>query len=345
MGQFKFGYRVTSDRMSTELEFIDDDSLHISRPTLLIFGGNPTTSDSEAGRYARTLRNWLGDSCTEKDIDIISVVYNDGLPLKDETHYNYNYDYDALSDQVLLPLVIDNNGEKFSYETASKKLSRLTVFGHSAGAFVLDRIMARFQTKLAEMGYLENEIINLCQQIKFLAFSPYAMVNAPISSVYITPYYDYLGSFYKSLNYLNQRSNLQYTTSKFDLKKQFDSMENNFDNANALNQMLFNEIEKSGFFMGSDGQSSMVVAPAKLSKNNESDHGLIGIVCGPNNENSPLATSVGKKITKFIKYVLSDFTKNSIKNVEKNKTQKVDFMKLQDKCLDIFNANSKKAEK
>ncbi len=344
MDQFKIGYRRTDDRSSTALEFDDKNEFKISKPTIVIFGGNPTTIESEAGRYARTVDNWLagfGDINRSK-FDIVSVVYANGSPLENNLFLaGSDYDYNELAETIFLPLIANEQKQKLDVNLALKNLSLVSFFGHSAGAYVMDNIMDKFLRYAIKLGYTDDEIFQMCRQIKFLTFAPYQMVDAPIKSIYITPSFDELNSFYKAIEFMATKDNVS-TNNNIDLKKYMNMLNNHSPRFLKYGQKMADSVENDGIMTMFDNKDTLVVTPWKLSKNEQSDHGLVGIVRGPNNEISLFSTDIGIKISDFIEKILKEYLSNSISNLDKQVPEEININKLNKFCRKLFTVEKPK---
>ena len=184
---------VTYDKKTNSIQRRELDASAItiddSKKTAIIFCGNHTKDLNSAYAYGWNFLNWIKSSPSMDQVVAYSIFYK-----RQPLFYNFQpdptMDYGGLS-KAIFEQVIDG---KNSAEQVSQSLGNITLFGHSAGGLVVDRITKHFGNMLKERGFSNDDVKTIYDSMVFVGYSPFALVEAPIKKVYIAPMYDTIGS-------------------------------------------------------------------------------------------------------------------------------------------------------
>lgn len=143
---------------------IETEECIITRPTILILGGDGVETEEEANGYAKAVGNFCAPFLP--DVDIISVCYNkEGL-----YGYNYSRNIKNLEKRIFLPLV-SRDGKRLSLEEACKNVRQLTIFGHCRGTNIFKNILEELNKDMLELGYSQAEINKVFNQLFLIAYA------------------------------------------------------------------------------------------------------------------------------------------------------------------------------
>ena len=215
----------------------------IDKPTVLVLGGNNTTTPEAANCYAKIVSGFLGQ--INEPFDIISVCYSSN----NATDFNNTIKIDSaqIANTLFFPLVCDNGGNKLPINQALKNVRRINIFTHCAGATCLNYVLNLFETLLDSKGFTNKEQQLILGQIFALNYAAQnSIVNPHIKKVYIDSAHDSTlkeESYNKVLNALLQ-TNMQgiitpQSTIKLinnqDIKLQLNNYLNSFGVVGAIN--------------------------------------------------------------------------------------------------------------
>jgi hypothetical protein len=149
----------------------------IVKPTILVLGGNKTKDVLVADSNAKCVERFVG-KCNEK-YDILSVSYGMDYMLNKEKNVR------TLSDKLFMPLVSEA-GERLPLDKAMKKMRRVNIFAHCAGASRLNDILYSFKQSMDKLGYTSTEKSEILGQISVVAYAPWSFINdRNIKKIYI----------------------------------------------------------------------------------------------------------------------------------------------------------------
>lgn len=326
---------TTREDMSAEFAPVKEDAVKLTRPTLLIFGGNDTDTMQRASDYAKTARYWL-PACDDSNqpIDIYSVAYTAFRPLKNDCglYFPTTHDYQDFADTFFLPN-LTHNGQRISLEEAKANMSKIAIFAHSAGGFVAENTLNSTRQSLLDIGYSADEITDIFSQIVLVAHSPYSFVTEPIQAVYICPFYDSLGSFAKAMEYITSQEDKYHTSVQHFKPMTFAS--------HYLSNMAkgsFNPywLDYPAVCVGN--KNTIMIAPNKLRRfgNIPEDHGLSGIIHYPKKYNMPDQSAIGRATSEIIEYTYGQAFDGTRKNIVKSV-----FLLAKEKYNDLAISNTK----
>ena len=149
----------------------------IVKPTILVLGGNKTKDVLVADSNAKSVERFVG-KCNEK-YDIFSVSYGMDYMLNKEKNAR------ILCDKLFMPLVSED-GKRLHLDEAMKKMRRVNVFAHCAGASRFNDVLSVLKQSMDKLGYTSTEKSKILGQIPVIAYAPWSFINdRNIKKVYI----------------------------------------------------------------------------------------------------------------------------------------------------------------
>lgn len=275
------------------MEKVNTSSINIKEKSIVILCGNDSRSMRRAEFYAYLCRNWLKDSAQNKKTTTYSIYYPNEQPLFNEDP-NFELDYMGLAKDIFQRVIYKDNMIK-SVEEVKKDLRNVTFFGHSAGGYVMNKLMHCFGEMLKNAGFEKQDIRKIYDNIVFLAYAPYAFVEDPIKAVYVTPIYDSIGSvklayrkILKSKDPLSISSRVNvFGENKIETKEP----------ANFIKQ--YNEIIHKKNTVYYAGRKFLIATPNLLYYDGQKeDHNFAGVI--NYSRNNPHQTLAGRLTAKFI---------------------------------------------
>ena len=306
---FEFG-KITGERnFSDEFQMLEKEQFDSSKKTLLIFPGNPTSDVSVAERYARCAALWLDGLKDKKDVQVCSMIYSNGRPLMENGVFNFDFNYDEVVNTFFMPYFV-KNGERVSEKEAIDNIKKLVVFTHSAGAVVMNECMALLENKLKQLGYSADEVANIYSNFVMIAHSPYSVVYSPIKAVYVSPVYDSLGSFAKTISFF-ENTKTTFSRQRLNIRRFVDVYDRNIEGAIAGLQGL---VRKFGAICMTDEKKTLNILPDVLFERNgfpPEDHGIAGII------NYPLKSSEQTRAGAAVTKILCEATSSALERSER----------------------------
>lgn len=149
-------------------EDIDLENYQVSKPVVLMLGGDGTKNNKKANGYLKTAEKILG--VFKDDVDIVGVSYNDALR-SSQTQFVQTY---SLVENLFIPLV-SADGEKLSTEQACKNMRNISILAHCCGDFKISECIENIlEDRLSELGYNDEDRDKILSQIFMVSFaSPY----------------------------------------------------------------------------------------------------------------------------------------------------------------------------
>ena len=156
--------------------------LHISKPSILILGGNATTSNLATNGYIKQIEKLLGIKNNDQLVDIYSINYNKC----DKTTGNINNEeIEQIINSTFLPLITDNNGKKLDKKFAIRNIRNINIFTHCLGAKVVDIIFDNLYDKmLNKLKYDTDDIKDILSQVVHISYAPLTCNNKNITNIY-----------------------------------------------------------------------------------------------------------------------------------------------------------------
>lgn len=173
-----FGKRdLTKPNHWQSLEF---GKYKITKPTIICLGGNCTKTTKEANGMCKIATNLIGlkgkiadEQATANDVDVIGVAYG----VVDDESFSQTtlvtkQEVAALVDTLLLPLAVDENGKRFSFEQAQRNFCNVNFFSHCYGSKIVNEMNFDLMRKMLSQGYSSREILDIQKQITSVAYAP-----------------------------------------------------------------------------------------------------------------------------------------------------------------------------
>lgn len=299
---------------------IHDEFPTITKPTIIILGGNPTISKKEADRNIKIVSSILGESFSSvrrDKFDIYSSYYNKGTLLDNNYEMSYRYndaDFCDFAEFMFMPLLYNESGtKKLPLAEAKKNLRKVIVFAHSAGVQVMNKTMEMFDRLLIINEYSKKDRHELLNQISFMAYSPFGIVEGPVSAIYITPINDSLNSWFRPII----------------LKEKIENWQFDYDRIQQTKEELAKELETQDYisYIGeNDGVKFLNITPRPLRNDYKEDHGFLGLLRKPNGD-YPYSSETGVIVSEIMQYLIKS-------TLEKGPNEKA--KSTNDENLEIF---------
>lgn len=172
--KFNFGKRVVkSEQYPKKWKNIDLLDIDTKKPVILCFGGNGTKSGTVANGLAKTVENILGVQTKDDYIDIYSLKYS-SMDEEDSVGELYFEECKQIADELILPLVSNDNETKIDFETAQKNMRNINIFTFCYGACIVGNIFAYVAERMTyDMGYSSDETSEILRQVLHVSYEPY----------------------------------------------------------------------------------------------------------------------------------------------------------------------------
>ena len=174
--EVEFGRRKPGETNSWEQ--LNTGTYRIDKPTVFCLSGNGTTSLRDANGFCKHAEGYLsllnkrdGTPITDR-VDIVGFKY----AKKKEDFESGGLTGDFIEDFVekcMLPLFMDESGERLPLEQARQNMSRVSFFTYCAGAQELSHIMRKLNYELSALGYKKFERDLIGNSTINVSFAPY----------------------------------------------------------------------------------------------------------------------------------------------------------------------------
>lgn len=299
-------------------------SIDLNKKSIVVLCGNNTKHPIRAASYTNYIFNWLNEYEDKENVTAYSVFYPSEQPLLLTLQQNPCLRYAELA-RIMFKNLLEKDGKTESVESISKKFGNITFFGHSAGGFVMNELMFELGSMLKERGLSDEDINKVYSSIVFVGYSPFALVDAPVNSVYIAPVYDTVGSTKLVYEKMIQNENIISSNPKLDIAKICKFRASSYSSFFKLYETAIQD-EDSLYFV--DGKSLISTPNLLFFDGLKEDHNLAGIIDYP--EEHPHKTKAGKHTTDFMHTVF-----NYCLSTERKKFS----------TIDLFNQVAPKTEK
>lgn len=147
--KLKIGRR--NPKVQNHWEDLDLHTYVVDKPIILVLGGNATTDTKSCNGYCKIVENLIGMELKSGDsdniyeyADIVGVIYPDKEKTKqgDMIGDLGSLDAEMLVDNILAPLVLDQDQHLLSIDECKKNLSQVTFFSHCQGALETYKILS-----------------------------------------------------------------------------------------------------------------------------------------------------------------------------------------------------------
>ena len=298
---FRKDFAVLRSKMNSKNEIlmdkVDTSSIDLKEKSIVVLCGNNSRSMRKAEFYAYLLRNWLKNSEQNIKTTTYSVYYPNEQPLfNEDSQFDLNYK-DLAKD--IFQQTIYKDGKVKSIEEIKKDLRNVTFFGHSAGGYVMNKLVCCFGEMLKDAGFNKSDIRKIYDSVVFVAYAPYVLVQDPIKAVYVTPIYDSIGSVRHAYKKIIKSKDSISVSSRINIFG-----ENKIDTkvyASFINK--YKEIMDRKHTLYYASKKALIATPnlLYLDGNNE-DHNFAGVI--NYSRNNPYQTKAGKLTAKFLSQTL-----------------------------------------
>lgn len=157
---------------------IDLSSYKMKKPLVVCMSGNGSTYERDANGFCKICENLLGlkiDSENSEEIyeyvDLMGVSYS-CLGVFGPGQLKKR-DINAFVDNILLPLCVDDNGQKLDVGQACKNIAAVTFFTYCHGSVEVCEICNLFHEKLiTDYGYTKDETMEIFNAMREVSYSP-----------------------------------------------------------------------------------------------------------------------------------------------------------------------------
>lgn len=160
-------------------DLTQNKKFRITKPTVICLPGNGSITTEKANGFCGMaerlmgLRTTVGDVSSSYDyVDLLGFYYSTNA--EEDTAGDYNSrETSEFVDRLLIPLCVDDNGNRLSLEEACKNFSLVTFFTHCYGARVINYLLTDFSDKLNTLNYSKEEIDTILGHSMQVSYSPY----------------------------------------------------------------------------------------------------------------------------------------------------------------------------
>ncbi len=186
-------------RLEKSYDYHHCDTMDLSRPSILVLGGEITNSSALAYNYAKHIISVLCSSGIESGIDIYVAYYKlngrngclDRINLFKQDGYTIPTAFDIPNDELSLqypeylhqiyefafePRLFHENGLRRSQKNTINNFRNMMVFTHCRGAYVINMMSKRITTD-TNGYYSEQEINNIKKQLLTINHAPFAPIG------------------------------------------------------------------------------------------------------------------------------------------------------------------------
>lgn len=173
---------------------IDLDSIKISKPTLLCFGGNRSMDSKDANAFCKSAEKLLNfdnlfSADDKKNIDLIGISYGhfkNNSNDKDfvETSNLTDEEIEVLSNAIFKSLYLDKNGNTLSVREAIRNFNLITTFSHSYGSIAINHLINKTYNDMIEKGYTYEDTRKIFSQIVSVSYAPRGTISG-VSNIQI----------------------------------------------------------------------------------------------------------------------------------------------------------------
>lgn len=158
----------------------------ITKPTVICFGGNVSTTARDANAMCKIAQGLVGAKLptTEKefatidDVDFIGVGYGKNEERDSKGYLTKNEKLHFVSN-MFLPLCVDEKGSILPKEQIIKNFNQISFFSHCYGAKEISSIVGVTYKEMLKMG-IEDEVANdAIDQMFSVSYAPYQNVGIP----------------------------------------------------------------------------------------------------------------------------------------------------------------------
>lgn len=167
-----------------------DASYRITKPTVICFGGNGTTSSLEANAMCKIAQGLVGikektemnELATQSDVDFVGIgygsdsdMYRMGSLTKEERS--------ELVKSLFVPLFADDKSETLPREEIIRNFNQITLFAHCQGSVEVANILGEIYFEMSKCGITENTINEALDQMFAVSYAPMQQCICPTLQV------------------------------------------------------------------------------------------------------------------------------------------------------------------
>ena len=160
-------------------DLTENKAFRITKPTVICLPGNGSITTKQANGFCGMVERLMGMKTTDgqvsssyKFVDLLGFYYSTDTE-KDTAGTFNSKETEEFIDRLLLPLCVNDRGERLSLDEACKNCSLVTFFSHCYGASVVNYLITGLNTKLAKLGYSKKEISLITGHFMNVSYSPY----------------------------------------------------------------------------------------------------------------------------------------------------------------------------
>ena len=270
-----------------------------NKKSVVVLCGNNTKNPMKAAAYTNYYFGWINEFEDKSKVSAYSVYYPSEQPLFVSLHPNPSLNYAELARIMFDPIIFDGENPQ-SVKNISEQLGDVTFFGHSAGGFVMNELMFHLGARLKEQGFSDEDINKIYSSIVFVGYSPYALVDAPINSIYVAPIYDSVGSTKLVYDRMIQNKGVISSKPEFDISNTCKFRASSYSSFFKLYETAIKN-ENSIYFVDN---KSLIATPNLLFYDGlKEDHNLAGVIDYPGPH--PYKTEAGIHTTEFLHKVFN----------------------------------------
>ncbi len=192
---------MAQDKLWAEVEFgrrrpgapnsweeLSVDTYRVDRPTVFCLSGNGTTTLRDANGFCKHAESYLnlmkgsdGTPITDR-VDIVGFKYAKKQQENESGGLTGDF-IESFVEEVLLPLFVDENGERLPLDQARQNMARITFFTYCAGAQELSSIMRRLNYSLSALGYRKFERDLIGNSSMNVSFAPIDNIQNYVPSI------------------------------------------------------------------------------------------------------------------------------------------------------------------
>lgn len=171
-------------------EGLDPKTFRITKPTVLCFGGNTTTTPEEANAVCKIAQNLVGakqpstenEFATLNDVNFIGIAYGKDRE-SSRTGYLSSEEHKELAQSIFLPLCLDEKGSTLPKEQILKNFNQITLFSHCYGTFEIASIIEESCQEMHRLGINRKTMFEALDQVFSVSYAPFQKCGCPTLQV------------------------------------------------------------------------------------------------------------------------------------------------------------------
>ena len=266
----------------------------ITKPTVICLGGNCTKTAEEANGICKIAASLIGlkgkvenEQATDQEVDVIGVAYgslshdidtNSTMVTKEEIA--------LLVDTLLLPLAVNEKGERFSFDQAQKNFCNVNFFSHCYGSRVVNEMNFDLMRKMLVKGFSSKEILELEKQMTSVSY-------APIEEVF-------------------NLTAIQAISLKDLVTAVPSNANNNFEDK--YHEILKGEVEFSGTYLFQEDENTVTLFTSSMTPKPGNEHSVVFVARDERWRYGLLNPSHGDEVSQVLGYTLATAVATGLQN-------------------------------